>query len=419
MTAIFVLRYVFLLIFGISLSFSFAGINFSKKNVLIEFSVLLLSTVLQVFAFALFGEDFVWKAYPLLAHLPIALLLLFYYKKRISTILASISSAYLCCQPAKWTELFYIEIFGNENFSDYLYIASLAAYLIIFERIVSPYTSKIFNKNDKSVFIFGVIPMIYYLYDYSTAIYTDLWQNNIRVVIEFLPLLFCFVYFTFCLVYYREYEQKTEAVYKEQIIRIVSEQGAKEMETIKIKEKEAKFLRHDMRHFFGNLQLCLSEGNVSEALEMISAFSEKIESTAVRHFCKNSTVNYVISAFAEKFKEKNIRFVYSIKLEDINVDEISFSSIISNALENAYNAQLELPEEKRLVELMLFNMDEKILFSIKNPYSKKPVFSDGIPVSTEEGHGFGTQSIIYLTESLGGNCQFSVTEKNFIIRVVI
>lgn len=419
MTAIFVLRYVFLLIFGISLSFSFAGINFSKKNVLIEFSVLLLSTVLQIFAFALLGEDFVWKAYPLLAHLPIALLLLFYYKKRISTIIASISSAYLCCQPAKWTELFYIEIFGNENFSDHLYIASLAAYWIIFERIVSPYISKIFNKNDKSVFIFGVIPMIYYLYDYSTAIYTDLWLNNTRVVIEFLPLLFCFVYFTFCLVYYREYEQKTEAVYKEQIIRIVSEQGAKEMETIKIKEKEAKFLRHDMRHFFGNLQLCLSEGNVSEALEMISAFSEKIESTAVRHFCKNSTVNYVISAFAEKFKEKNIRFVYSIKLEDINVDEISFSSIISNALENAYNAQLELPEEKRLVELMLFNMDEKILFSIKNPYSKKPVFSDGIPVSTEEGHGFGTQSIIYLTESLGGNCQFSVTEKNFIIRVVI
>lgn len=419
MTQIFFLRYISLLIFGITLSFSFAGINFSKRNILLEFSVLLLSTVLQVLGFLLFGEDFVWKAYPFLAHLPIALLLFFFYKKRISTILASISSAYLCCQPAKWTELFYLEFFENETFSDYLYIASLSLCWILFIKTVTPYSSKIYNKNDKSVFIFGVIPMIYYLYDYSMAIYTDLLHNNVRVVIEFLPLLFGFVYFTFCLVYYREYEQKTEAVHKEQIIRIVSEQGAKEIETIKNKEKEAKFLRHDMRHFFRNLRLCLSEGNVEEALEMISAFSEKIESTAVLRFCGNSTVNYVISSFAEKFREKNIRFRYSIKLDDIDVDEISFSSIISNALENAYNAQLELPEEKRQVELMLCSMDEKILLSIKNPYLTEPVFSDGVPVSTKEGHGFGTQSIIYLTESLGGNCQFSAAEKNFIIRVVI
>ena len=261
--------------------------------------------------------------------------------------------------------------------------------------------------------------MIYYLYDYSMAIYTDLWKSNIRVVVEFLPLLFCFIYFSFCIIYYREYEQKSEAQHKEQIIRIVSEQGAKEIEAIKSKEKEAKFLRHDMRHFFSNLQVCLSDGNIDKAIEMISAYSEKTENTAVMHYCQNSTVNYVISAFAEKFDEENIRFEHSIKIGDLDIDEISFSSIVSNALENAFNAQLGLPIQKRYVKLMLCSKDEKILLSVRNPHLVKPVFVDGTPISKKEGHGFGTQSIIYLTESLGGNCKFSATEKEFIMQVVI
>ena len=121
-----------------------------------------------------------------------------------------------------------------------------------------------------------------------------------------------------------------------------------------------------VRHFFTNLQLCISDGNNEKALEMISAFSEKVESTAIMHFCKNSTINYVVSAFAEKFKEKEIKFNCSIKIEDLDIDEINFASIVSNALENAYNAQLDLPVSKRKIDLMLCNKDEKILFSIRN-----------------------------------------------------
>lgn len=419
MTILFFIRYVALLVFGIAISFAFAGIRFSKKTFCSEFSVFLLSTVLQLVFFVIFGDRIVWMLYPLLTHLPIALVFLIRYKKRLSTIFASISAAYLCCQPAKWTELFYIELFGKSDFADWLYIISLVLSFIIFIKTVTPYASKIYNKNDSLVYLFGVIPMIYYIYDYTMSVYTDFWHNNIRVVVEFLPLFFCFIYFSFCIVYYREYEQKREALHKEQIIRITSEQRAKEIETVKAKEQEMKLLRHDMRHFFTNLQLCISDGNTEKALEMISSFSEIIENTAIMRFCKNSTINYVISAFSEKFRENGIRFNCSIKIENLDVDEISFASIVSNALENAYNAQLDLPVSKRKIDLMLCNKDEKILFSIRNPYFLKPVFVDGIPVSRKEGHGFGTQSILYLTESLGGNCQFSVTDEDFIIRVVI
>jgi sensor histidine kinase regulating citrate/malate metabolism len=78
-----------------------------------------------------------------------------------------------------------------------------------------------------------------------------------------------------------------------------------------------------------------------------------------------------------------------------------------------------LPAEQRKIILKLKKRNEKLLLSVKNPFGKKPVFVDGIPVSDRKGHGYGTQSIIYLTERLGGNCKFEVEENNFVLMVVI
>ena len=61
----------------------------------------------------------------------------------------------------------------------------------------------------------------------------------------------------------------------------------------------------------------------------------------------------------------------------------------------------------------------KLLLSIRNHFEEKIVFSDDIPVSNKVGHGYGTQSICYMTEKLGGNYQFMVEGNEFILRVII
>ena len=64
-------------------------------------------------------------------------------------------------------------------------------------------------------------------------------------------------------------------------------------------------------------------------------------------------------------------------------------------------------------------MDSKLLLSVKNPTKEVPVFSDGLPLSRKPGHGYGAQSIRYLSERLGGSCQFSYHDGTFILRVVL
>ena len=72
-----------------------------------------------------------------------------------------------------------------------------------------------------------------------------------------------------------------------------------------------------------------------------------------------------------------------------------------------------------MIRLMLKQSGGKLLLSVKNPTSKQVTFTNGLPLSDKRGHGYGIQSIRYMTERLGGNCQFSQQQDTFILRVVL
>lgn len=174
-----------------------------------------------------------------------------------------------------------------------------------------------------------------------------------------------------------------------------------------------------MRLFLNNLAAYINNNEIEKANEVISSYVSYIDETKLERFCMNDTINYVQSDFAARFAAEKIKFNYTVEIGEITIDEVLFSSILSNALDNALNAQKEIPTEQRSIRLMLKTVGDKLLLSVKNPTCKKPVFSDGLPVTDKKGHGYGTQSIRYMSERLGGNCQFSFENGIFSLRVII
>ena len=169
-TTLFYIHYTFLLLFGILLSFAFTGIKFTKKNIGIVSVLFVLCGVLQLSTYILYDETFVWQIYPLIAHLPTILLLCFYYRKRLPTSLAAVSSAYLCCQLPKWLGLLFEALTGNNTIGQIIRITTLLVVGFVVVCYLARYLSDIFNKDNRSVFIFGMIPMVYYVFDYSMGI---------------------------------------------------------------------------------------------------------------------------------------------------------------------------------------------------------------------------------------------------------
>ena len=139
----------------------------------------------------------------------------------------------------------------------------------------------------------------------------------------------------------------------------------------------------------------------------------------MKRYCGNDTLNYVLSDYAAQCREKGIRFHTAIELGELTVDEMLLSTIVVNALDNALNAQEKLPSDKKRIRLMLKNSGGKTLLCVKNSFSEKPVFQNGIPVTSRKGHGNGVISIQYATEKLGGNCRFYLDEDSFVLQVVV
>lgn len=407
------------LFFGVTLTGAFAGIRGIRKNSLILLGLCLFCGGLQLAAHFAFSPETVWKLYPLITHLPLIVLLCFYYRKTLVTALASAFTAYLLCQPAKWVGVLTHQLTGSriaESCGRILCLFLVAGIALYY---LTSCLSDIYNKDRRSVVIFAIVPTVYYVFDYVTAVYTDLWISNNRVVAEFLPFFLAATYILFCTVYYSEYEQKADALRNEQIMRITAQQQAKEIIAVKRSEQEIRLLRHDMRLLLSSLNVCIDNEDPQKARELIAAYTDSINRTRVERFCDNDAVNYVLSDYAGKCKALDIPFTCIIEMEELKVDEILFCSILSNALDNALNAQKPLPAGKRSIRVMIKISNGKLLLSVKNPVGGKVVFSDGLPVAGKRGHGYGTQSIRYMTEKLGGNCQFSVQDDLFILRVVL
>lgn len=418
--SLFLVHGALLLFFGVFLSASFSDIKMIVgRNIRLLLILCIFCGVLQITTLFLFEEAMIWKMYPLITHLPLLLFLCIVFHKRITTVLASIFTAYLFCQPAKWLGIMTYSFTENVIAEYCIRILALGLLAFLILRYLSDYFSKIYNKDTRSVCIFGMMPFIYYVFDYITMIYTDLWLSNNRIVIEFLPVFLGITFMVFCVLYCGEYEEKMIAEYKANMIQITSEQQKKEIESIKRNEQSLRILRHDLRMFLGSLNVCLSEGKTEQAMEMISTYTKRIQSVKMKQFCSQDIINYVLSDYSDRFEQNEISFSCTVALEHFDMDPNLFAPILSNALDNALNAQEKLEPSKRSVRLLLKTANKKLLLSVENPISDPPLFVDGMPISRKKGHGYGIQSILYMTERLGGKCQFSVKDGQFSVKIII
>lgn len=416
---LFYFHYALLLAFGIVLSFVFSGSRFTKKSSLFMLLLFLFSGTAQLLVYNYLGETLAWKLYPVFSHLPLILVLSLLFKKRLSKAASSITLAYLFCQPSKWFGLFIGSITGSENMELSVRIVSLLVVGYVSIVFISKFVSKIYSNDTSGILVFSTVPIVYYLSDYLMGIYTDVWTNYTRMAGEFISFVLCVFFVVFCVVYYKEYEKKSEAQRKEAIVSITVQQQKNELAAIRKSIAETRLLRHDMRMLLSRLKLSIEQDDKENSIKMISGFISQVESSSLSRFCDNDTVNYILTDYSDRCRDAKTKFDITVELNELTVDEVMFSSIISNALDNALNAQEALPEEKRHIELMIKKSGEKILLSVRNPFEQKPTFSEGVPVTTKRGHGYGVQSIRYMTEKLGGKYQFSTENDIFILRVVI
>ena len=411
------IRYTLTLLFGIFVSTLFLDIKINKKNILIIFGFFYIDLALQAIFYFSKNISSAISLYPLITHLPLFLFFIFIFKKRIFPTLIAIASAYLCCQISNWTTIFVSSFINGTAYIIYSLSLFLSFGFIV--KFVYLPISQLLKKQSSELISFGIIPIFYYIFDYVSTVYTQLLYVGNRITVEFTPFLLCICYFVFCTVYFKQYEEKQHIETNNKLMYMKQTQVEKEMTLMEENEKKIVLIRHDMRHFLNNILNDLENNQNEHAIDYIHTLFDSLDQTVRKQYCLNNTINMIIASYENRIQEENIDFHYQLSVpKKLVISDIDLTSILSNALENALKAVLLL-KDYRFIQLTIEEKCGKLLISVENNYLNEPIFVDGIPISKEKNHGFGSQSIVYTVNKLNGNCQFSVNNHRFILRIVI
>ena len=408
------------LLFGVYVSAAFLGISMNRKNLWTLFGFSAAVGAVYLLSFLLFSTEGTEKLYPLIVHLPLILFLTWYSKQKAVLCTLAVLTAYLCCQVSKWIGL----VAWNLTQTEWVYygvrVVITAVVFAVLMKKVPDAAALLLQKPTGTLMILGLMPFVYYLFDYVTEVYTSLLYSGKEVVAEFLGFVLCMAYILFLFLYFRQYETERETRQLNQLMEMKRIQSEKEIEAIRRSEYEIALVRHDMRHFLTNISSMIENGESEKAQEYIREVVCKTDQTARKKYCANEIVNMILSAHEKEICRKKINFRYTVEIPStLPFSDVDLTAILSNGLENAIHAVQSLPEEKRRILFEMRMNEGKLLISVKNTYAEKPRLENGLPQTTREGHGFGTRSIRYVAEKLKGNCRFFVTDEFFVLQAIL
>ncbi|AUS95318.1 histidine kinase [Clostridium thermosuccinogenes] len=422
-------RYWAALLFGMVVAVSFVGMPSTRKKHLVLGCYTVAVFVIQVLCLFRFGMDITWKIYPLLTHFPIAAFLALYLKRSWLISVTSMFATFLCCQPPRWIGSVAADIFGDmtggafskASINHLGYILSVILMYYILKKYVAKSVQHLMERSTKSCLIFGAVPAFYYLVDYSTTVYTDFLYSGTRAAVQFMPFIISAFYFVFVIFYYIEMQKQAEVERERDMLDTQFRLAQAEFASLRQMHQNAAAYRHDMRHHFALLQGLASDNRMEEIKEYLRTAQSDMDAITPIRYCENETVNLILSAFATKAKQSEISLSIDAKLPDsLSLSDTELCSLLSNALENAIQASKKIADSnERIIKLRIYLKNNKLCIDIRNSYHTEPVFVQGIPVSKEQGHGFGTKSMVHIVEKHGGVCQFSVKDGWFIFQATI
>lgn len=174
---------------------------------------------------------------------------------------------------------------------------------------------------------------------------------------------------------------------------------------------------HDLKH-----QLLRLKGGQSISDQTIA----EIEDGIARYEAYGKTGNVALDIIiGEKFlqcAQEHIVFTPVVKGNRIQMlAEADLYSLFGNALDNAIEYELTLPEEKRFIRLNVNDFGDMLLIRVENGYEGPEISNVSQLSTTKEDkhyHGFGMKSMRHIAEKYGGDVDVTTHEGVFALTFV-
>ena len=188
--------------------------------------------------------------------------------------------------------------------------------------------------------------------------------------------------------------------------------------------EEVRALRHDLRHQLSAIRGYLSDGNVSGALGYVDAISGNIPEIANKLLCDNFAVNAVAVHYVDKAAKNSIQIEMKLVVpKDLGrIPDYDMSIIVGNLLENAIEACLYVPVDKRFIRVNSKMVKNRLTLVIDNSFDGTYTEQGGVFYSRKrsgKSKGVGISSVHVVVERYGGSLKYEVANGVFMASLYV
>lgn len=178
---------------------------------------------------------------------------------------------------------------------------------------------------------------------------------------------------------------------------------------------------HDLKHQIAVLR---SEEDPKKREEFLNRMEEEIRQYEAQNKTGNKVLDTVLTTKSLYCAKHGITFtcVADGTLLDF-MDVMDICSIFGNALDNAIECEVKIPEkEKRLIHVTVSKQKQFLILRFENYCEETLQYQEGTPVTTKkekEFHGYGLKSIQYTVNKYEGAVSVNLEDNWFELKVLI
>jgi len=290
--------------------------------------------------------------------------------------------------------------------------------LLIYKKLRPVYLS-VQRSVKKGWYIFAAISALFYVAMSFSASYPTLITSRPEYLPAFvLHLVLLPVIYIHILSTLRNQQRLHEMSEQDNILRVQVSNMTARMEEFSTANEKFRTERHDFRHKMQVIVGLIEHGEYDKLRQVVLNYNEAIRETAVKRYCSSAVIDAVLSSYLQKAESKGIRVRVALSFpEPLPVDEAELATVFANAIENAIHACEKLDVGHRQIDVKVLT-SPRFMLQISNSYDGTVEFDEnGIPISREEGHGFGTRSIVAFCNKNKAFYEFKADNERFRLRI--
>jgi signal transduction histidine kinase len=177
---------------------------------------------------------------------------------------------------------------------------------------------------------------------------------------------------------------------------------------------------HDRRHFNNVLLELLEQGETGEAAALLQRHNQAAPKIS-KVYCENPAINAAVCHYAGLAEQAGIPAELELDIPDnLNVDALELSMVVSNLMENAIQACERLPQNQAPYLRFTCRSVGRLLLEMENPCTKDTALDEnGYPVAQVEGHGIGSKSVIAFVKKYDGELLYKIENSVFRVRLLV